>query len=243
MDENLKKQFKDIKFVPETHQYFLYGEEYISVSSLMNGLVKPFDREAMSKRVADREGVSQPEIKALWDIRRDFSTVKGSEFHLYVEKYLKEKKRIETITPIEHEIKQFHVFWDQKNEKKYEVLAVELILYDQDLKLAGTLDCLLRDKKSQKTYIVDWKTNHEIKTINEYENFLPPLHHLDASDLNKYSLQTGFYRHMLETKTSLKITGSYLIHFSKGKNFEVINCRDYSKEIEAILATRKGELG
>ena len=239
---DLAKQFSGIKFVPDTHQYFLDGEEYISVSSLMEKFIKPFDRETISKKVADRNGLSQIEVKTLWDIRRDFSTVKGTEFHLYVEKYLQENRCLETITPIENEIKQFHQFWDEKAKKKYDVLEVELVLYDRELKFAGTLDCLLRNKESNKVYIIDWKTNQEIKRENKFENFLFPIEHLEASNFNRYSLQTGFYRYMLEKYTDIQVAGSHLVHFYDSKKAEVISCLDFSKEIEKILKVIKGNL-
>lgn len=239
---DLAKTFTDIKFVSETHQYFVDGEQYLSVSSLIDTFVAPFERERMSEKVAGREGISPEEIRSLWDIRRDLSTVRGTEFHLYVEKYLQDGRKIETITPIAKEIEQFHQFWDKKNKKRYEVFACELILYDKSLKLAGTLDCLLRHKKSKKIYIIDWKTNSQIKMENEYQNFLPPFEQLPVSDINKYSLQIGLYRYLLENNTDLKVAGAYLVHFPKASPFKAILCHDLSQNIETMLSLRQQAL-
>ena len=244
MDIELAKTFADIQFVSEIqdiHQYFVAGEEYISVSSFLDTLQKPFNKELMSKKVANRDGVPQDEIKQQWDLRRDFSIMRGTEFHFYVETYLRENRKLETVTPIDHEIKQFHEFWG-KYKNHCELLATELSLYDKNLKLAGTLDCLLRHKKSQKVYIFDWKTNSKIKRENKYQNFLAPIEHLDISDINKYSLQTGLYKYILENNTPLKVAGSYLIHFQKSKPFESISCKSLSQEIKNIVSLRRHSL-
>lgn len=202
--------------------------------------IPPFDREGIAQKVAERDKVSPQEVKCQWDIRRDFSIIKGTEFHLYVEKYLQDRRKIETITPISEEIKQFHQFWDEKNKKRYELMGCELILYDKSLKLAGTLDCLLKHKDSDKVYIVDWKTNKEIKMKNKYESFSSPFEHLDVSDINKYSLQIGMYSYLLKKNANLNVDASYLVHFQKdADSFKVIHCRDLSQEIETIVSKRQ----
>ena len=217
------------------------GEEYLSVSSLIDTFVDDFDRERISEKVAQKEDISPKEVRLLWDIRRDFSVVRGIEFHLYVEKYLQEERKIETISPIDEEIKQFHAFWDNKNKKRYELLGCELSLYDKSIKLAGTLDCLLRHRESKKIYIVDWKTNSQIKMKNQYQNFLSPFEHLDASDINKYSMQIGLYQYLIENNTDLRVAGTYLIHFQKNELFK-IRCRDLSGDIDTMISLRQQKL-
>ena len=157
--------------------------------------------------------VSQNEIKTQWGLRRDFSIVRGTEFHLYVETFLKENRKIETITPIEKEIKLFHQFWDRRNEFKYEIIATEFIVFSDFYKIAGTVDCLVRHNRTKNFFIMDWKTNKNLRIKSPYYiKMKHPLEHLDECEINKYSLQMGLYSKILSENTDIRSRG--LLHHS-----------------------------
>lgn len=242
--ENLKKKFEKIIFYEEEHKYFVEDIQYNSVSSIIEIYTPKFDVEKISKRVAKRENCSTKEITQKWAIRRDFSMVRGTEFHCYVETYLNEGKKIEVITPIQQEINAFHRFWDNKNRNRYQIIATELIIYDEELEIAGTIDCILYEKEKKEFYIVDWKTNKEIKTENKYAKLFTPFENLDDCNYNKYSIQTSIYRMILEKNFDIKITDSFIIHFppkQEGENicqYVPIKIPYHKEAIEEVFKQR-----
>ena len=223
LKQRLKEKFQEIVFIEEGHEYYVNEIRYDSVSSIIANYTPDFDVEKHSKNVARRENSSQKEIKQQWAIRRDFSMVRGTEFHLYVETYLNEKKKIKITTPIELEINAFHRFWDGKNSNRYQVIATELIIYDEQLKIAGTIDCILYEKQKKEFYIVDWKTNKEIKRENKYEKLFSPFQDLDNCNYNKYAIQTSIYRSLLQKNFDITISDSFIIHFPPQKEIQQQN--------------------
>ena len=235
---DIAKYFPKIVFEPKEHRYYVDGVEYFSVSSVLEEYTEPFDVETISTRIAQRDGITPEELKLTWEIRRDYSAVRGTEFHLYVEKYLTENRRIRFITNIDHEVEEFHRFWEGKNKEKFEVIATELRICDKEWKLAGTVDCMVRNLEDKKTYLIDWKTNKEIRTKNEFQRFKTPIEHLDDCDFNKYSLQTSLYKAIIHRNTSLSIDGVYLIHFPKDENYQVLTCKNMDREIKELMDQR-----
>ncbi len=240
--KNIEKQFDHISFEAQRHLYFSDKQEYISVSAFLEQFTKVFDRNNIAKKVSKKKGISAEEIKTHWEIRRDYSIVRGTEFHLYVEKYLKENRKNMPCTPIDHEIKEFHRFWDQKNKNRYEVVATELVVADDELLIAGTLDCLVKNNHNNHFYLFDWKTNQEIKNSNTYENFKKPLSHLENCHLNKYSLQSSIYKKLLEKKIDITIKKKFLIHFPRNKTYQVIPIKNLDQEVEALFEERQKKL-
>ena len=223
--ETIAKNYEHIIFNLEKHSYATAdGKSYLSVSELISQYTPRFKSEEVATKVAKREGVSTAEMLARWDIRRDFSTAKGSEFHLYVEKYLKEGRKINIITPIFEEIAEFHRFWDKKYQQKFDIVEAEFIVADDDLLVAGTIDLLVKNKQDDKYYIFDWKTNQSIKLENHYSTLHEPVEHLENSVFNKYRLQTSIYKALLERTIDIKIEDIYLIHFSEDIEQSAIPC-------------------
>lgn len=232
----LKNKFSYINFDAMEHRYFNdKDEEYLSVSSILEKFIVPFNLEYHSKKVAQRENIPQDELKTIWDIRRNFSIVKGTEFHLYVQTFLNENREIEILTPIKKQVEDFHQFWN-KNRNKYEVVATEVIIADDDLKIAGTVDCIVRHIPSNNFFIFDWKTNQKIREKNPVaQKMLAPFNHLDHCDLNKYSMQMSFYKYLINKNTSLEIKNAYLIHFPPQLDYKVHIVKDFSKEVEEAI--------
>ncbi len=239
---HLKHKFSNIFFEPEEHRYFNdKKEEYQSVSSFLEQFIPAFDREIISKKVSQRQKVPQNEIKTQWTIRRDFSTVRGTEFHLYVETFLNENRKIATVTPIEKHIKLFHKFWTEKKiYKKHEIIFTELMVYSNKYKIAGTVDCLIRNRETRAISILDWKTNKKIKDKNPYSKKMKtPLNHLDNCEINKYSLQLGLYSKIISENTDLAIKGCFIIHFSEEMNdYRIYPTNNLGSEIDLIINSK-----
>jgi hypothetical protein len=235
IDQKLKDKFNYICFENESHSYSNQeGEEYRSVSSIINQFSTPFDVEYYSQKSSEYKNIPQDEIKSLWAIRRDFSIVKGTEFHLYAQVFLSEQRKFDYLTSIQNEIKLFHEFWE-KNNQSYQVIATELIVADDELKIAGTVDCIVRHIKSKNYFIFDWKTNREIEKKYKSKKMLKPISHLEGNNLNKYYLQMSFYKYLLNKNTDINIKNSFIVHFSSLPNYKIYQTKDLSQEINDII--------
>ena len=130
----------------------------------------------------------------------------------------------------------FKKFWADSNPNLIPV-KMELVVGDNDYKIAGMVDCLFYNKKSEKLEIWDYKTNKEIKTSNAYGNkYLKPISHLDECEINTYSLQLGLYKHIIEKNTNLKIGDCYLIWINENSdNYKIYKCKDLHAELKLMI--------
>lgn len=91
-------------------------------------------------------------------------------------------------------------------------ILFEPVIYDLDIAAAGQSDLVILNHKKKKVHIVDYKTNrHKPGSENDEgrEFLLPPLSHIEASDLNIYRLQVCLYQAFV-----VKATG-----YGYGKNW------------------------
>lgn len=237
--QELRNHFAHIRFHPEEHRYFNeQGEEYMSVSGVLDKFIPPFNREFYSDKIAREKQVSQDEIKAVWDIRREYSIVKGTEFHLYVQAYLTHNRMIELQTPIKREVASFHRFWD-KIRDRYKVIASELIVADDEYKIAGTVDCVVQNLETEEYFIFDWKTNRKITKTNPVSKMmLPPVDHLEQCGFNKYALQMSFYRFLFNKNTPIDISQTHLVHLTPD-GYKIYSPQDYQQEVKVMIASFK----
>ena len=111
------------------------------------------------------------------------------------------------------------------NEDKYEQLNKyllksehdlysEVIVYSEELKIAGTVDLLVFDKISKKYKILDWKTSKAIKT-DSYKmktGNRPETADLLDCKFNHYALQLSLYRYLLEKNYNLELDDQLIVH-------------------------------
>ena len=237
------KEFAHLKFDPEKHKYTSDKGEYTSVTSVIDKYKRPFDSQKMSARVAKRDGLPQEEVLQLWDINRDYSAVRGTEFHLYAETMINEGREIRTQTGINLEKKSFVNFWHKASEK-LEVVKTELRVCDDEWMIAGTVDLLVKvipargsvfDLSGDLQYaILDWKTSKQVRDKRSYGKMKDPLGHLDDVPLNHYSLQMSLYRAILERNCGFEFSSQKIVHFPRRGGWDLIDCEYMRDEIEEI---------
>lgn len=89
---------------------------------------------------------------------------------------------------------------------------------DGILKVAGQIDLLI--KNGNDIYIIDWKSNKEIKTKSFYDRskksttrLKAPLSHLDDCNFSVYTMQLSTYAYLLQTiNPEFNIKGLKLVH-------------------------------
>ena len=243
-------KFNHIKYFDEPHKYFNdKGEEYVSATTFIKKFKKEFQTQIMAEQYAAKRGLDVKDVLHDWDMKRDISTVKGTAVHNMAENWWNNKSFPYDASPaikmFGHDIIKekydkcellFKKFWADASKNLIPV-KMELVVADDEYGIAGMVDCLFWNKKSQMLEIWDYKTNKEIKTSNNYGNkMLYPISHLDECEMNTYSLQLGLYKHIIMKNTNLKIGNSYLIWIHEANdNYKIMKCNDYEAELKLMI--------
>ena len=121
------------------------------------------------------------------------------------------------------------------NTKDYLVpIAMEAIIGDVNLELAGRFDRLYFNLNTQEYEIWDFKTDKKINYDNKYSKL--KLFNLPDCEYEKYSLQVSLYKKIIEDNTDVKLGQSNIVHFNiKENTWTIIEARDYTQLLTANL--------
>lgn len=216
----------NILFEEETHTYTLIdnGANPISVTTLIHKYFPEFDADVIINKMmrstkwpkSKYYGRTCESIKEEWKKSGEEASKSGTLMHKNIEDYINNIIMCEgnnnTNSNGSKEFAMFIKFWEDLI-KKYPSLRpyrTEWIVYDEDIGVAGSIDCLLTDDKDN-LVIIDWKRSKEIKKENRFEKGKFPFETLDNCNYSHYSLQLNFYRHILETKYGKNIIFMMLV--------------------------------
>lgn len=259
----LEQSFKDIKFFSKNHTYQINGEPALcSVTSLLKKFEKPFPREETAQRIAKRDGVLIEDVLLDWDYKRDYSSHKGSEFHLFAENYLQrrqetiDRKMIETflkdkgrdLKDVEKYYKEVAIlirnFLDFYNwwNKNYILIKSEFVVGDKETKICGTIDNLSYNIEKNELELFDYKTNKSIDKTNSFGNkMLSPFDYLPQCSQVTYSLQLWIYKLIIERNSPFKIGDLHIVWVGGENKYESIEVLNLKKEAEKILEIGPGK--
>jgi ATP-dependent exoDNAse (exonuclease V) beta subunit len=242
-------RFSSITFHEKEHQYTIGGQKLVSVTTVISEFKESFDREGISKRAAEKRGVSVDEILKEWDIKKELACEKGTCFHAYAEQFLANKAYTYPVQslrelfgkdPFEDVwpelVALFQTFYRDSSRNLVPVKS-EVVIGDAELGIGGMIDQIYFNKKSGMLEIWDWKTNKVIAKKNDFHRtMLPPLEHLDECEWNTYSLQLALYKYIIEKNTNLRFGNSYLAWFREGnETYKIYKCAPFQKEIRDLL--------
>lgn len=182
-------------------------------------------------------------LREEWDYLSDLGTYKGSELHLFIENFYKNKIYIPENTHIdypnltfkdietEYKINQKQFLNFYKDTKGYLIpLDNEVVIGDEEFLISGMIDQLFYDTRINKPVIYDWKTNKEFTTKNYWEKLLYPFDEYDACSLSEFSLQLNIYRYIFEKKTGIKMGDPMVVYLGKNNdNYELYKMHDFQK--------------
>lgn len=231
----------NIIFNEKEHSYYVNDKRYTSVTTLKNKLKKKFDTQKESLKYAKKHGLTQEEVLKDWENKRVLGTTLGTKTHLFME-YLWQNKIVEI--DVEGELSNkfsFNRIYGKNFYNDYKNILVpvklEIILWDDELQLAGQVDALFYDKRTNTFIIVDYKTDKKFEKYSSYGNkFLEPINHLDECELNSYALQLSLYKYMLEKK-GIKIEKLIAIWLNSdlNENYQAIELPYLENEINKII--------
>lgn len=220
----------EVIFTDHNHTYteVATGKKLISVSTLINKYVEPFDPHGfIIRKCAARDGISVEELRKKWDKKRDDACDKGTRFHEQAEAY--------TLTGKVPDGPDKELVTKFVNEVKFNgTVFPEILVYNTELGIAGQSDIAVYQKKDNSVAIQDYKTNGEMyKKV--YKKLLYPLNHLQDTKVNKYSLQLSTYAYLLEIKGFKVRPEEMCLYWIREKDFEIIPVKYMKMEVEDMI--------
>ena len=167
------------------------------------------------------------ELIATWDEAREFGTL----VHNNIESYIN-NENYENISEVKHAIKWMNKF---KNLSEF-IFYPEVIIYSRELGIAGSIDVLAKDIKSDTYIIIDWKTSKSISK-SSYGGKMgthPITSHLMDCKYVHYSMQLSLYRYLIEEYYDVKISNLIIAHLN-GNDCKPIVADYYQKEVLGMI--------
>lgn len=219
-ETNFHERDKNITFYEENHEYVINGlnKKPISVTTLIHHFFPEFDSDVVIDKMMKSKnwplskyfGKTREEIKDDWEKNKNEAATAGTFMHKSIEDFLNGDNSTKNNSK---EFTMFMNFWNDISIKypSFKIFRTEWLVYDENIGLAGSIDCVLKDSNNDQLIIVDWKRSKEIKLKNPYEKGKFPFDTFDHCNYSHYGLQLNFYRHILETKYNHKVSFMMLV--------------------------------
>lgn len=188
-----------IYFSEEDHKYIDERKtEYKSTTRIVHSLFPEFQKNMIAGFCAKSRGVSKDVILEEWQATADKACDMGTRIHRYAEcKLLGIDVDVEILPDEQQRVNHLDKFLVSL-DKYYELVETEKIIFSPSLKLSGTVDLIMQDKRTKQKAIFDWKTNKEIKKKDKYNKWGKMfLSHIPNCNFAHYSIQLGIYNKML----------------------------------------------
>lgn len=203
--EELLKAFNGLLFEEETHTYTTpNGVVLTPTSDMIKNFYTSFDANGISIPYAKSRNLELNDVRGAWDGEGDIATTYGTKVHNFAEDYGNHTFFNEDVlTRTANCKKELGVLqWFQDRcilRDRYIPLVFELKMFSEKYGYAGTADLIMRDKKSGKIVIADWKTNSkDLKSLKFTKRMLSPFDTYRDTTYMKYTLQLSFYQILLE---------------------------------------------
>ena len=197
---------------------------WISVTTLISSLKKPFDAKAVAAKVSKSKrskwyGIDPKTIEQIWKNEADRAVTLGTFYHNQREADLcslasieREGVTVPVISPSgEHDGIRY-----APSQKLEPGVYPEHMVYLKSAGICGQSD--LVEVVNGKVNIIDYKTNKEIKKesfVNwegASEKMLEPVNHLDDCNFNHYALQLSIYMYIILKHNPKLRPGRIFIH-------------------------------
>lgn len=267
-NKNVHKRDKNIQFFEKGHKYVILTDKdskYTSVTTWIHSHFPKFDSDgiidSMMKGKNWKEGhkywgKTKEDIKQMWNKNSSSVSEAGTNMHYEIECFMNNSQMISTNyrhkelyeNYILENTKEKHL--NQSLEWQYFIEFVkdhpdlkpyrtEWIIYQEDLKLAGSIDMVYENPDGTLT-IYDWKRCKEITKVNNWNKFAttPSICQIPDSNFWHYAIQLNTYKSILESKYNKKVTELYLVRLhpdSETKTYELLKVPDLSCEVNELL--------
>lgn len=225
-------------FDEASHTYTVNGQQLISGTTFIKQFHQEFDGPAVANKISTKRGTTPEALLKEWTEKGE----QGSMVHSYAEwmfdpnsdpglpPYAIEADRVGLLT-----VQLLHAC-DKLQEKGFEPIEAEKIIFSARLGLAGTIDLLMTDSAGQ-IIVLDWKSNEKLTLDNPFETCFPPIEHLEDANLNHYALQLSLYQYILETESYFPAGQEYrrfIVHLTEDNHY-IYAVKYLRDEIESLL--------
>jgi hypothetical protein len=231
---------------------------------IINGMMK----SKLWKKGHKYWGMTAEEIKDVWTKNGADASGAGTDLHYDIECFMNQdlmdeynnelkydhgdllqiyEEELKNENSIMNTSEEFEFFLRfVKENSKLIPYRTEWLIYNEDLKLAGSID-MVYENPDGTLKIYDWKRCKEILKTNKYDKYglLECISHLPDTKFWHYSLQLNMYKAILEEKYGKKVTDLYLVRLHPNninKTYELIRCADLSTEVSELFEDRKIKL-
>jgi len=190
--------------------------------------------------------LKQQEIKDEYEQKRNAACEKGTEKHLVKELSFYNRDTYDFskygIEGLSGNFACTQDYYDLDASRGiYPEYLISLESNDGLLRVAGQIDCLVIDEDD--VYILDWKTNKEIKKTSYYDKrkksnvmMKYPLNNLQDSTWNHYQLQLSLYAYLIEhIKPGCNIKKLQLVHLKDDGSEEIMECEYLRDDVIRML--------
>lgn len=239
MIENAKaelKKFNDISIEPVAHIYNdSLGTSYTSVTKFVAKYSIPFDKSGMALKCALRNCRPLNEVLSEWEQKGAYARLLGTEIHSVMEHLWKQDENVPNYKDMEafpgmKEDFEYRksICEDLYNKMKdfYVPIANEIIVNDPALGIAGTIDFVAYNKKTDTIDILDWKTSKSFSVSSGSQKMKEPFEAYPNTNVSEYSLQLSLYKYIVEKHTNLKIGELRLFQIPGKGKMKTIRCYD-----------------
>lgn len=199
-----------IHFDSESHTYTYQKQVFKSVTTIVEECFEQFDSDYWAKRKAPSMGMSIQEVKDLWARKAENARNLGTQMHEKIERYYLGLPNDSDPT--------YKIFEQFTHEYELHPYRTEWAIFDEDSKIAGTLDFL--DFQDGVFTIYDWKRSDKVIVRGKPEKIsswgkhaLKPIQHVYDTTYWHYALQVSIYRYILEKNYGIKVSNSRLAVF------------------------------
>jgi hypothetical protein len=250
--ETIHPRDSHITFDEPSHSYFIDNTRKVTISTtpLAAGCFDHFDPDkalvsvknsiAWKNKTHALYGKSDDEIKTIWNSASGL----GTTFHSMCEFFYTKHEIPNPTEP--HEIKEWLQFKDFHFShivpKGYEPYRSEWRVFtDESLDIAGSIDMVFKNPKTNKYLIYDWKRVKELKKeAFRNKKGIWPIEHMPDTNMYHYFLQLNIYRYILQKYYDIPIEGMALVCCHSDRHtYEVQPVPVLEEEIESILRVRK----
>lgn len=249
-EKNVHDRDAGIVFDEKPHVYYVHGKtDNTSVTTLVHKFFPKFDPDLVVSRMMRSKnwpnspyfGQTAEEIKNQWTQSGLDATTKGTYMHKSIELFYNNEPITDNDTP------EYKMFMDFQADHKdtLEAYRTEWEVYDEDHKIAGSIDMVFRNLDDGTYSIYDWKRTKEIKTRNAFGGRgSHPLTSFHDCNYVHYSLQLNIYKRILETKYGKTIRDMYLVcmHPDYPNSYKKYEVMDMQEQVALIFQDRQSTL-
>jgi hypothetical protein len=232
-----------ISFDEEKHKYVDSSKTiYNSVTTVIKKQFPEFDAERIAGFVAKKRGCLREDVLNEWEFKRNASSAFGDKIHSYAEFLLQKKEQWEKKDliiessdyrdKVDSYCQQLDILIPKLLDF-YELLGAEKIIFSPEHKISGTIDLLMRNKRTGQLAIFDWKTNEEIRLkhkTNEKQTGFNFFFKIPDANFYHYQMQLSTYARILEIEKYYDPTEFELAIFHIRKSEIIPYKMEYMKE-------------